>query len=524
MNKSEFKKIISMFLFVSFITIFVGSTSNVHADPSYSAEKAQIQTFEDKKDVSTVKCWTIKLKYPVDKNYLSNFNLITVKDPNGLLLDTKLSTSDDGKYIYVSPPEGGYESGQSYYINISKDLKFIDKTKSLKNPVQMKFTTTNMETINIDENSPISKSNNIFSFNLIKNLADKDKDENMIISPLSISSLLSMTQNGESGKAKQEILNCIGLKDVSDNDINLQYYSLFNYYNNLKSTDLQSANSIWLNKQISFNDDFKNKAQKYYDSQINSEDFNDSQTVNKINQWVDQSTKGQIKKIIDTISSDDAAILINSIYFKGTWLNKFSPYNTKKEQFTLSDGKKIDVDNMENTSYVNYVKGTDFQAISLPYYDNMEMDIFLPNTGINADDFLQSITAENFNKWTNDFKRTYVAQKIPKFKIEYGTDLKDVLKALGMNEAFDVNNTDSKVIEGSSYISDIRHKACIDVNEQGTKAAAVTSEIVATASPTTPPKNPVDFKVNRPFIFTIRDNKTGIVLFIGKVENPTADN
>ncbi|MFL0195219.1 serpin family protein [Clostridium sp. WILCCON 0269] len=518
LNKSKGKKIVPLFLLMLFTTTYTHFTPAVRAD---SNEKSQIIQLQDKENISTMKTWTIKFKTPIDENSL----FINVTDSQGGSMNVKVSTGDSGKYVYIAPPEEGYKMGQTYYLNISKNTVFKDPSKSLKNDIQMKFTTNDIGTINIDETTSIVTANNTFAFNLMKNLISKDETENMIISPLSISSILAMTQNGAAGETKQEMLNCIDLKNISDSDINKQYYSLLDHYNNLKSTDLKMANSIWTNKQIALNSDFKNTAEKYYDSQVSSEDFEDANTLVKINKWVNDHTGGQIQKIIDSIDKDTGAILINSLCFKGTWEDQFSTSNTKKEYFTLSNGNKINIDTMQNTSYVNYLEEPTFQAISLPYYDNMEMDIFLPKEGININDFTQSITKEKFDAWINNFKDTYVLQQIPKFKMYYDVDLNETLKALGMNEAFDPEKADftklttnTMTSQASLYVNKIRHKAYISVDEQGTEAAAATAVIM---NPTASlPDNPIYFKANKPFFFIIRDNKTGVISFMGKVEKP----
>lgn len=523
------KKIISLSLVASSIMAFSTFTSTAAADSPYSSKKSQVIQWEKQNNISTLKCWTIKFKSPVDKNSLVIPGIITVTDSNGCLIPTNLFLDNQNKYIHVQAPKGGYTKGQTYYLNISKDLKFQDKSKSLKNPVQMEFSTDNIGTVSIDENSPIIGANNSFGFNLAKNLLSKDADksQNMIISPLSISNILAMTQNGAENKTKQEMLNCLGLASIDDNTINEEYYSLSQYYNNLTSTDLKVANSIWTNSDINLNSNFKNTAQKYYNSEINSEDFSDPNTIKKINEWVNNSTKGQIKQIIDDINKEDQAILINSTYFKGKWKNGFSPDKTKKENFTLSSGKVISTDTMENTSQVNYLKGTNFQAISLPYYDGMEMDIFLPNKGTDINDFTKNITKEKFDKWINSFNYTNVLQQIPKFKINYGVTLNDTLKDLGMEQAFYISKADfTKLISETSknpfYINTIKHKAAINVDEQGSEASAVTAIFIAT-SPAPSSNEPISFKVDRPFFFDIRDSKHNILLFMGKVEDPSSN-
>jgi len=180
---------------------------------------------------------------------------------------------------------------------------------------------------------------------------------------------------------------------------------------------------------------------------------------------------------------------------------------------------------MQNTSYVNYLEESNFQTILLSYHDNMEMDIFLPKKDININEFSQNITKDNFDKWMNNFKSTYVLQQIPKFKMYYDTDLNNPLKALGIFDAFDPEKADFKKLvtnntlnQTSLYINKIKHKAYISVDEEGTEAAAVTVEIMNGTS--APYNKPIYFKADRPFFF-IGDNKTGIISFMGKMDNPS---
>lgn len=525
-NKEKLKKFIPLALFVSLIAISSNFAQSVHADSVRSNTKSSVRQWGEKKDVSTIKNWTIIFRTPIDVNSILKTGVITVTDSQGNLIDTKLDT-DYQKCVYVEPPKEGYKEGQTYYLNISTDVRFRDESQFLKEPVQMKFTTRDIGTITIDENSYIAAANNAFGFNLMKNLINEDKNKNTIISPLSISTILSMTENGAEEETKQEMLNCIGLKGVNDKNINHQYYSLLDYYNNLKSVKLKSANSIWVNKKVDLNSDFKNMTKKYYMAQVNLEDFSNHDTLNKINHWVNQSTNGQIKKIIDDISKDDVAILVNSLYFNGKWSNEFLPQNTKKEEFTLSSGEKINVDNMEKRGHVNYLKGDNFEAISLPYYDGIEMNIFLPKEGVGIDKFIQSVSKEKFDKWMSSFGYADVIQQIPKFKMEYDTDLKKTLEALGMKQAFDAHKANFKKIannadENPIYIGKVKHKACINVDEKGTEAAAITAVILNGSS--APADQPINFTVNRPFFFAIRDSKSGMILFMGKVENPSTDN
>lgn len=263
-------------------------------------------------------------------------------------------------------------------------------------------------------------------------------------------------------------------------------------------------------------------SRKYYNSEVNTLDFKDDNSVDVINKWVDKSTDGQIKEIIDNIDENAKAILINSVNFKGTWLDEFYKANTKPEEFNLSSGEKIKIDNMEDTRISSYLKEDNFTAVKIPYYDGLEMDLFLPDNGVDINNFVSSFSKSNMDKWMNDFYDARVTMKIPKFKLEYEEDnMVDVLKKLGINTAFDADKANFSGISAQKplYISNITHKTCINVDEKGTEAAAVTVEVAAGACPTPEYKN-VDFTIDRPFVFAIRDCNTGVIVFMGKVENP----
>jgi len=518
---SRLKFFVPLLVFCSTLT----AVSNCYIQKVGATSVEKVKQWDEKKGVSSIKTWKINFKSQVDWN--SIYKAVTVTDLTGNLVDVRKSIPDDGKSILIFAPEGGYKIGETYYLNISQDLKFIDgyngleqTFKNLKQPVQMKFTINDIGTIDINEDSAVIKSNNNFAFNLMKELINKDKSKNIIISPLSISTILAETQNGANGQTKDEILNAIGLKNIDDKSINEQYYSTLDYYDNLKSARLKVADSIWVNKNLSLNKSFVDTSKKYYNSEVNSVDFDNPNTVDTINQWVDNSTDGQIKKVIDNIDKYAKAILINSISFKGTWENEFSPNNTKEEEFTLSSGEKVKIDAMQNTLINNYLKEDNFQAVRLPYYDGLEMDLFLPDKGVSINDFMEKVTKDNFDKWIKDFSDARVTMKIPKFKLEYTEDkMTDVLKNLGIQQVFDVDKSNLDGISQNTFISSITHKTCISVDEEGTEAAAVTVETMCGSSQPPEYKN-VDFVVDRPFVFAIRDCKTGAIIFIGKIENP----
>ncbi|ADK14633.1 serpin family protein [Clostridium ljungdahlii] len=507
--------------------ILVSAGSGYYMQKVKASDAAEnIKQWTEQKDVSTEKVWKLTFKQGLLVDWPSLDKAITVTDSTGKIINVRMDEANYGNSILIYPPEDGYKTGETYYLNVSKDLKFCTKTDSsasnLKQPITMKFTINGIKTIDIGKDSLVSVSNNKFAFDLMNQLTSKDKDKNIIISPLSIGTILAETQNGAAGDTKNEILKSIGLSNADDKTINEQYYSLLDYYNNFKSTKLKTVDSIWVDKDTILNKQFADTSRKYYNSEVSTLDFKDNNSVDIINNWVDKSTDGQVKKIIDNINADDAAILINSVNFKGTWLDEFPKDNTKPEEFNLSSGQKIKVDNMEDTRVSSYLKGDNFAAVKIPYYDGLEMDLFLPDKGVDINNFVSSFSKSNMDKWMNDFYDARVTMKIPKFKLEYEEDnMVDILKKLGIVTAFDVNKADFSGISQQKplFISKITHKTSINVDEKGTAAAAVTA-LEMTGSSMPPEYKNVDFTIDRPFVFAIRDCNTGVIVFMGKVENP----
>lgn len=514
--KTKLKKLLPILL--SSIILF--SIPNIFVKKVYAAETSAstlaLKEFPEKLSVSSIKAWKINFNYTLDYESLEP-SCIYVTNAKGETVTCQASFTSDYKGITLSAPTKGYNPSEVYYLNISSKITGVNGQKILKQPIKMKFTITDIGTSDINENSEISKANNIFSFNLIKELVNEDANENMIISPFSISTVLAITQNGAIQNTKQEILDSIGFKNVNinDKDINEQYYSTLDYYNNLKLVTLKVANSVWANNTTNLNTNFKDIAKKYYNSQTDTLDFSNSSSLSIINNWVDKNTDGQIKYILKELDSNSKAVLINAVNFKGTWQNTFE--NNGQQDFTLTNGKKIKTDTMTAENSTLYFKGDNFEAISVPYCDNLEMDIFLPDKGTSINDFIKSTTKANFDTWRNNFTTYKVNQQLPKFKMEYEKKIIPALKNLGINQMFNGDSNLDGIAKGT-LVSDVTHKACINVDEKGTEAAAATS--ISFGPTSIDPAYIVNFVVDRPFFFVIRDNKTGIILFMGKVENP----
>lgn len=375
----------------------------------------------------------------------------------------------------------------------------------------------------ITSDSKIVSANNKFGFKLFSELLKKDKDKNIFISPPSVSFALSMTYNGASVTTKDDMAKVLEIKDMSLEEANKENNALIRTLINLDDqVKLEIANSLWGRKGIEFNPVFIKNNQDFYKATVTALDFNSPDAVKTINNWVSENTQNKIEKIIDPpIDPATLLFLINAIYFKGSWTDKFDAALTQNRSFTSSAGKSKQFPMMSRSSEeFQYYKGDTFQAVSLPYgKEKISMYVFLPNKDSSLDDFYKNLNADNWQKWMSQFSKNEGQVVLPKFKLEYESSLKNALKALGMDIAFDPDKADFKNMFAKpmqAYISEVLHKTYVDVNEEGTEAAAVTSVTVGATSVMLP-KQPFQLIADHPFFYAIRDNQTGTVLFMGAV-------
>ena len=366
--------------------------------------------------------------------------------------------------------------------------------------------------------------NTKFGFNLFDEIRKTEQGKNIFISPLSISTALAMTLNGASGETEQAMTNTLQLQGLGSESINVGYAGLRQI---LLTSDpkvtLTIANSLWARQEFSFKPDFLQRNTQFFGAEISTLDFNDPSASKTINQWVDTNTNGKIQKIVgDQIDPRTVLFLINAIYFKGTWQKEFDPSRTREGPFHLANGDEKQVPMMKQQRWYPYYRGENFQAIRLAYGDGqMSMYIFLPDRESDLNILLENLNAEGWENWMSQFHSREVSLVMPKFKLEYGKTLNEPLKALGMDIAFDSRLADfsrmASLEFGNLYIEKVVHKTFVEVNEEGTEAAAATSvEVGVTSVP--PP--PISFSVDRPFFFAIRDNQTETVLFMGVVVDP----
>lgn len=357
-----------------------------------------------------------------------------------------------------------------------------------------------------------------FGLKLFKKVNALEQNKNLFISPLSVSLALGMTLNGANTSTYDSMRTTLELPNIPQGQINEAYKSLIELLTGIDpKVNFKIANSIFYQNTYTFEKDFIEVNKKYFDALVRGLNFNDPATVNIINQWVKENTNGKIEKIVDSIENDIVMFLINALYFKGTWKYEFEKNKTRDDWFIQPNGTRSTCKMMVQESEFNYFANEDFQAIDLPYGDGaFSMTIFLPKQNRDVNSFIASITESNWNNWLSSFTKQKVKLYLPKFKLEYEIQMKNILTALGMGIAFDPGNADFTKIYRGAYISRVKHKTFVDVYEEGTEAAAVTSVEIGIISV----REDIIMRCDKPFVFVIREKNSNSILFIGKIIEP----
>jgi serpin B len=372
-------------------------------------------------------------------------------------------------------------------------------------------------------NAKLVTANTRLSFKLFTELLKKQPNENIFISPASIAIALDMVYNGASGKNQQAIAKTLELQGMTLQEINQANAALkVTLSNPDPKVQISIANSLWAGEAQPFKPEFIEKIQHFYSAEVKNLNFGAPGASNIINDWVKQNTNGKIDKIVDEIGSDTVLVLLNAIYFKGNWKYPFPREATQQRPFTLLNGAQKQHPMMfRQVSNLQYYQNEMFQAISLPYGEGrLSMYIFLPFKGVSLKTFYESLNAENWQKWLNQFDSPDKSDHsgeiligLPRFKLEYSIELNDALKALGMEIAFREGADFSAMTPSPLQIDLVQHKTFVEVNEEGTEAAAVTGVAMTRGIPD-------EMIVDRPFFLVIRDNQTGTILFMGSIVEP----
>ncbi|MFA6769959.1 MAG: serpin family protein [Bacteroidales bacterium] len=404
---------------------------------------------------------------------------------------------------------------------------FINSCEKVNNGANK---TEPIEIILTSAQTKIADNGNTVAFTYLANISEQEildnKRENVMISPLSLNLAMAMCWNGADGQTKEQIKNTLGFVGNTDQDVNSFFKKMIE---TLPKTDpsvkLSIANSIWQHKDFAVLESFLATNKKWFNASIQSLDFRNSNSVNIINDWCSNNTNGMIKKIIDEIKPNEVLFLINALYFKAPWKNEFKEEKTTMQPFYLRDGSSKNVSTMNQEVTCQYSEGTNYRAATLPYGNEaFNMTIILPNEEHLPEDLFTILeaTSPTTNSWStiiNDKTATILDIYLPKFKFEYEIEFNDILKKMGITDAFIAGLANFSRIssERELIITKVLQKTAIEVNEKGSEAAAVTSVGVGVTS--MPLKN--KFRVNRPFVFVISEKQTSAILFAGKVEIPS---
>ncbi len=408
-----------------------------------------------------------------------------------------------------SSSESIEEAGEPKYVNMYQEVK----------PVRLTA-----------EQTVFANDNNGFTLNFFQSLNGKMKNRSIVCSPLSITYVLSMVNDGATGTTEQELEQTLGFHKGGIQAVN-DYCK--NLIDNLPHVDekvqLNIANAIFVNDKYQLKKQFQQDMANYYDAKAEALDFSSPSTLDRINGWCDEKTRGMIPTILERVDPRTVSYLLNAIYFKAEWASMFEKNETREEVFTTPDGETR-VPLMHQNVYMNYLRNDIYAAVSIPYGNGQwMMTVMLPEEGKTTDDVVSSLAASG---WSTDFmknplreaRRYAVDLKLPRFETAFDTDdaggLIELLKGMGIRRAFEGNSAEipNMCENGDLYISMMKQKAKIKVNEEGSEAAAVTiaglNFLSAVADTQEPPK--ATFHANRPFVYLIHEQSSGVILFVGK--------
>ncbi len=346
-------------------------------------------------------------------------------------------------------------------------------------------------------------------------------DENVLVSALSVSLALGLTAGGAKGETLSQFEKVLG-RGVSMDEMTAFYEALTEKLEESEDVEIDLANSVWIRDDksaIRVNGDFLEYADEVFDADVYTKPF-DSSTVKDINNWVNDNTDGMIKNIVDKIPLDTVMYLINALAFDAKWQRKYtdtSDYfkftNCVGETETVTgmfSSESIYLEDENTTGFIKKYKGGEYGFA-----------VFLPNSDISINDYVTELSGQKLMNMLSTAQEVPVEAKLPKFSFEYSANLNGTLKAMGLTDAFDSASADLSGLGtseyGNLYVSEVVHKTFIEVAEEGTKAAAVTSVAVNTESAYMPPENVKYVTVNRPFVFAIIDTQTNLPLFLGTV-------
>jgi serpin B len=371
------------------------------------------------------------------------------------------------------------------------------------------------------DQSRLAAANTGFAFDLFREIVHEQPDANVFISPFSVSTVLQMIDNGAVGETKQEMDRVLRVDGLSADALNAAGKTVNQSLKSQTNVILELANAIWFKQGIPLKPGFVSVNQEFFGAELGDVNFDSPQSAQTINGWADRSTHGKIQDVVRwPFDPATRVVLANAIYFKGKWERPFDKKDTRPHVFHLASGAEKETPTMWQHGRFAYHQVDDFQAVHLPYAGRrLWMDVFLPATNSSLAKLLGRLNApEERKKMLAEFMQREGTLALPRFKLEYSVRLNDSLQALGMKRAF--HGADfSAMSDEPLEVSEVKQKSFVEVNEEGTEAAAVTTGIMQTTA-ILRPQPPFEMIVDRPFLFVIEDGRTQSVLFMGIVCGP----
>ena len=379
--------------------------------------------------------------------------------------------------------------------------------------------------LDADAGMDLAAGNTAFAIDLHQRLAQAG--ENLFVSPFSISSALAMTYAGARGDTARQMEEVLRLGDSGAHEAFAELLANLREREGEDTYELVVANALWGQDGYEFRPEFLDLLETKYDSAFRPVDFaSDPDAVAEmINEWVEEQTQDKIQDLVPpgTLDPLTRLVLANAIYFKAAWMNAFEEEATATEAFTRHDGDTVDADMMRQTEQFLHAEFDGLQVLELPYEGrDLSMIIALPESHDGLPAVEDQFSPEQLDEWLDALEMRQVNLKLPRFEFTTEVTLNDYLQAMGMRDAFlppEADFTGMTPEPGELYISDVLHKAFIDVHEEGTEAAAATAVVMRTTA--MPVDEPVEFYADRPFLFLIRDMQTGSILFMGRVADPS---
>lgn len=408
-----------------------------------------------------------------------------------------------------------------YFITAVTIITALILTGCNRDVVNKAKNTTQKENVRIirlsAQEAKMCASANRFAWKAFGYSSTQNGNKCLMVSPLSMIYALGMVNNGAGGNTSRQICEVTGFTGGTDS-INAFCHKIINEFARIDSTTTMSiANAAIINKRLNIKGSFIDALKNNYDAMAEICNFNKKSAANKVNAWCAEKTDGMIDNMTDDIRPDDAAIIANAIYFKGLWKNKFYKDDTKKDKFNAADGTVKEVDMMQKTRWEKYSENETFSAVSMRYGNgHYSMQIILPKEGKSISDVIETINKKEWKNIVDNMESGKINMMMPRFSIEYAQELKGMFTDMGADDMFNRKKADmSKLCESNAWISSIIHKAKIEVDEEGTRAAAATGAVTIGAFDIEKAQT-IKFKADRPFLFVITERNTGMICFIGQ--------